>query len=75
MMLDDGYQDDPARPEAQVRPVQGHPTLLELRSGQCRFPIGDRLEPARFFCGSPALTPKPYCRECCQRAYVVSSRR
>ena len=49
-----------------------HPTLLKLRSGQCRFPIGAPTEPARFFCGKPADAPKPYCRECCQRAYVVS---
>ncbi len=50
--------------------AQKHPTLFKLRSGQCRFPIGERLEPARFFCGKPALAPLPYCRECCQRAYV-----
>ncbi len=46
-----------------------HPTLFDLRSGQCRFPIGGPREPARYFCGKPADIPRPYCRECAQRAY------
>jgi len=53
-----------------LAPAHKSPTLFKLRAGQCRFPIGDRLEPARFFCGQPAVATKPYCRECCERAYV-----
>jgi hypothetical protein len=56
--------------QAQDR-VLKHPTLFKLRAGQCRFPLGERNEVARFFCGKPALSPKPYCTECCQRAYVT----
>lgn len=52
-------------------PMRRRPTLLELRSGQCRYPVGAPMERARFFCGKPTLLPKPYCRECCQRAYVT----
>ncbi len=48
-----------------------HPTLFELRAGQCRFPVGGPVEPARFFCGEPALPGRPYCQTCCERAYVV----
>src|SRR3712207_6620916 len=52
-------------------PIGKHPTIFELRAGQCRFPLGARNEPAAFFCGKPALAPKPYCRECCQQAYIT----
>ena len=50
--------------------IGDHPTIFELRAGQCRFPLGRKNEPAEFFCGQPAVPHKPYCRECCQRAYV-----
>ena len=48
-----------------------HPTIFELRARHCRFPLGGFREPAVFFCGKPAELPKPYCRECCGRAYTV----
>ena len=57
-------------PHDERTPAHRHPTLLELRSGQCRFPIGGFREPAHLFCGAPVLPGKPYCLECCQRAYV-----
>ncbi len=60
------------RPDPEGRPMHNHPTLFKLRSGQCRFPLGAPLEPARFFCGKPALVLRPYCAECWQRAYVVT---
>ncbi len=44
-------------PDPEGRPMHNHPTLFKLRSGQCRFPLGERWEPARFFCGKPALVP------------------
>jgi hypothetical protein len=61
-------------PEAQA-PARKHPTLFQLRSGQCRFPVGGLKEPAQFFCGQPALALRPYCLECCQRAYVPAKKR
>ncbi len=48
-----------------------HPTIFELRARHCRFPLGGFREPAVFFCGKPAELPKPYCQECCQRAYTT----
>ncbi len=50
--------------------VGQHPTIFELRARHCRFPLGGFRDPAVFFCGKPAELPKPYCRECCQRAYT-----
>ena len=47
-----------------------HPTIFQLRTGQCRFPLGGKNKPAEFFCGKPAALPKPYCPECCLLAYV-----
>ncbi len=55
--------------------IDSHPTIFELRAGQCRFPLGGMREPAVFFCGKPAQLPKPYCRECCQRAYTTTKPR
>ena len=52
-----------------------HPTIFELRARHCRFPLGGFREPAVFFCGKPAELPKPYCRECCERAYTVTKPR
>ena len=63
-----------SEPEVQA-PVRKHPTLFQLRSGQCRFPLGGMKDPVEFFCGKPALAPRPYCRECCQRAYVPAKKR
>jgi hypothetical protein len=69
-----GDPPDPAEAEA-LEPARKHPTLFELRSGQCRFPLGGLKDPVEFFCGKPALAPRPYCRECCLRAYVVAKKR
>ena len=49
-----------------------HPTIFQLRTRHCRFPLGGFKDPVALFCGKPAELPKPYCRECCQKAYMVS---
>jgi hypothetical protein len=72
-VLDDTLQEQ-GEPEVQA-PARKHPTLFELRMGQCRFPLGGLKDPVEFFCGKPALAPRPYCRECCQRAYVPAKKR
>ena len=36
-------------------------SLLDLRDRQCRWPLGDRIEPATRFCGHDALTGDSYC--------------
>lgn len=45
---------------------EGAPTpllipLVELRHGQCRWPIGDPGQPGFGFCGHPRLAERPYC--------------
>ena len=72
----DILDDAPDRAEAEApEPARKHPTLFQLRSGQCRFPLGGMKDPVEFFCGQPALAPRPYYRECCQRAYVPAKKR
>ena len=59
------------QPAVQDQRSGQHPTIFELRARHCRFPLGGFRDPAVFFCGKPAELPKPYCRECCGRAYTV----
>ncbi len=62
---------DADAPRIESGPARRHPALLELRSGQRRFLLGDLMEPVRFFCGKPTDGLRPYCRDCAQRAYVT----
>jgi GcrA cell cycle regulator len=39
--------------------IGSHPTIFELRAGQCRFPLGGVREPAEFFCGKVATPRSP----------------
>lgn len=79
MASDDETQETTALPDQGIAAPSGGEaplqrrglTLLELGLGQCRYPLGEFAEPVRFFCGKPAALPKPYCPECCQRAYVI----
>ena len=39
-----------------------NPTELEnLTDEHCRYPLGERLEPAKFFCGRKPVDKFPYC--------------
>jgi GcrA cell cycle regulator len=44
-------------------------TLLELRPGDCRFPLGDPRGESFGFCGAPVEAGKPYCPHCAGVAY------
>lgn len=49
--------------------------LLDLRFGQCRFPLGGSRARAVLFCGAPALTGRSYCEDhhsLCHRARGVA---
>ena len=38
------------------------PTILEdLNQDTCRYPLGEKLEPAKFFCGRKPVDKYPYC--------------
>jgi len=42
-------------------PGQNPTALLDLKHGQCRFPLGAPLEKATRFCGAARISGKPYC--------------
>ena len=48
----------------------GHTTLINLKPGSCRWPLGRLLDRVEFFCGEPAITGCPYCLEHRQRAFT-----
>ena len=48
-----------ARPPTLEAPAEGC-ELVDLRSGQCRFPLGDD-RPARFFCGAATVDTSSWC--------------
>ncbi len=43
--------------------------MANLKSGQCRWPIGDPDSENFHFCGEPVFVGKPYCYEHCKQAY------
>ncbi|MBM3654915.1 MAG: hypothetical protein FJX06_19280 [Alphaproteobacteria bacterium] len=44
-------------------------SLLELKVGDCRYPLGDPRDDDFAFCGAPAPIDKPYCPHCARLAY------
>ena len=43
------------------------PTLLEdLSENNCRWPLGEKMEQAKFFCGRKSLEKLPYCKLLCR---------
>jgi GcrA cell cycle regulator len=48
----------------------GGKTLFELSWMDCRFPLGDRLEPAVLFCGESAAPGRHYCEAHCKCMYA-----
>lgn len=53
----------------RLRPVQhiaGNKTIYELGLGDCRWPLGEQLAPARLFCGAKTISGRPYCGEHCR---------
>lgn len=68
-----------AIPETQaiVEPAMapdGEPfTVLTIRAGTCKWPIGDPREAGFHFCGRPAEAGAPYCRAHEARAYRIGA--
>lgn len=60
--------------DAQI-PIEQRKTLMELREGDCRWPVGEVGDPGFFFCGGPVETGQPYCAGHCARAYQVGNER
>jgi GcrA cell cycle regulator len=69
---------DAGKMEAAPPPIEWEPrrlTLLELREGDCRFPLGDPRGESFAFCGAPTEVGKPYCAHCAGVAYDTPAQR
>jgi GcrA cell cycle regulator len=51
------------------RIVQHALEMANLKTDQCRWPIGDPDSEGFHFCGKPVFVGKPYCYEHCKQAY------
>lgn len=60
---------EPARAEGE------HVTIMDLREGMCRWPLGDPTSPDFRFCGAGAHIGMPYCQHHAQIAYQPSADR
>ena len=63
--------DAPIVPEIEVADVtSGALTILQLRNGVCRWPLGDPMEtrPPYLYCGKPTAIECPYCKTHFERA-------
>ncbi|MGY6645371.1 MAG: GcrA family cell cycle regulator [Salinarimonas sp.] len=50
-------------------------TIMDLREGMCRWPIGDPTSPDFHFCGARSEIGSPYCEHHAQIAYQPADRR
>ena len=62
-------QTEPVSAHLHLAPplVPGALTMLQLTSGTCRWPSGDR--PPYTYCGAPVHDDRPFCLAHCQLAY------
>ena len=43
-------------------PAENPVELYDLNDDHCRWPLGEKLEPAKFFCGRKPMQKFPYCQ-------------
>jgi len=55
--------------------VQKNKTLLELESGECRWPMGDPRQEGFSFCGAQQVLGRPYCIQHWPLSFVPSKGR
>ncbi|MCR4917559.1 MAG: hypothetical protein K5912_01280 [Alphaproteobacteria bacterium] len=55
------------------RIVQHALEMMDLKPGQCRWPIGDPDSEDFHFCGKQVFVGKPYCYEHCKQAYQFNA--
>lgn len=55
-----------------VRNTQALPgvSLMKLRDGMCKFPLGGMRDIVVRFCGEPAATGVSYCEKCRERVFT-----
>ncbi len=66
---------DPMPAEEVVIPMSDMVTIMELREGMCRWPVGDPTTPEFRFCGSKGATVGPYCNHHARIAYQPAQER
>lgn len=50
-------------------------SLLELESGECRWPVGDPRQDGFHFCGAQQVLGRPYCIQHWQLSFVPGKSR
>lgn len=69
----------PARPVAPIKPAVlpsgEYATVMTLREGMCKWPIGDPSDPEFRFCGRPAKPGSAYCEAHAEMAYQPQAKR
>jgi GcrA cell cycle regulator len=69
------------QPETTSLRVEGGPphreglTIMELREGMCRWPLGDPTTPTFRYCGAHGVAGLPYCSHHAQIAYQPTTER
>jgi GcrA cell cycle regulator len=64
-----------AVPVEVVAPQSEGVTIMELREGMCRWPLGDPTTPEFRYCGARAVEGLPYCSHHAQIAYQPAAER
>jgi len=64
-----------AVPVEVVAPQSQGVTIMELREGMCRWPLGDPTTPAFRYCGARAVEGLLYCAHHAQLAYQPAAER
>jgi len=67
-------QEAPVRRPAEVVPLRGGVTLLELRTASCRWPLGDPSDADFRFCGARTSEGDTYCAAHAERAFPARQR-
>jgi GcrA cell cycle regulator len=62
-------------PEEITSPPQEGLTIMDLREGMCRWPLGDPTRPEFRYCGAHAIAGLPYCSHHAQIAYLPTAER
>ncbi len=62
-------------PEEITSPPQEGLTIMDLREGMCRWPLGDPTRPEFRYCGEHAMVGLPYCSHHAQIAYQPTAER
>jgi GcrA cell cycle regulator len=66
---------EPLPMEDVVIPMSEMVTIMDLREGMCRWPVGDPTTPEFRFCGSKGASVGPYCQHHARIAYQPAQER